>query len=271
MQEGDWTVQSSTPDSVTFARTMHVTNWSGVAMTVGVVRTVRVIDASNDEPWTAGGKSVAYETVNTITNAGTSAWTRETGMPSIWILGMFQPAEDARIIVPFLPGPRAEARDGRGDAAADLVNDSYFGKVPAERLHVLADAKCVVFTADGKHRSKIGLRADRTTGRAFAYSPSSQVMTMVRADPAPDASKPYVNSLWEKQSDPLRGDAINAYNDGPTEPGKPSLGGFFELETSSPAAELKPGETISHTHRTVHAKIDAASGAQLPFDGRCLK
>ena len=45
----------------------------------------------------------------------------------------------------------------------------------------------------------------------------------------------YVNSAWAQQSDPYGGDVINAYNDGPTAPGKPSLGGFYEIETSSPA------------------------------------
>ena len=37
-----------------------------------------------------------------------------------------------------------------------------------------------------------------------------------------------------------------------TEPGKTSLGGFYELETSSPAAALTPGASLVHTHRTFH-------------------
>ena len=52
---------------------------------------------------------------------------------------------------------------------------------------------------------------------------------------------------------------MNAYNDGPTEPGKPSLGGFYELETSWPAAALAPGETMEHVHTTLHAMGDPAS------------
>ena len=52
---------------------------------------------------------------------------------------------------------------------------------------------------------------------------------------------------------------MNAYNDGPTEPGKPSLGGFFELETSSPAAALARGESLVHTHRTFHFVGDKAA------------
>jgi hypothetical protein len=65
--------------------------------------------------------------------------------------------------------------------------------------------------------------------------------------------------MWETQPDPYGGDVVNAYNDGPTEPGKPSLGGFFELETSSPAAALSPGASLVHVHRTFHFVGDPAA------------
>jgi len=45
---------------------------------------------------------------------------------------------------------------------------------------------------------------------------------------------------------------VNSYNDGPAEPGAKPLGPFYELETSSPAAALRPGESLTHAHRTVH-------------------
>ena len=65
-------------------------------------------------------------------------------------------------------------------------------------------------------------------------------------------ARDYVNSMWEKQAEPYGGDVVNSYNDGPVEPGKPSLGGFYELETSSPAAALAPGASLVHAHRTYH-------------------
>jgi len=52
--------------------------------------------------------------------------------------------------------------------------------------------------------------------------------------------------------DPYAGDVVNSYNDGPPEPGKPPLGPFYELETSSPAAKLKPGASLTHFNRTFH-------------------
>jgi len=61
-----------------------------------------------------------------------------------------------------------------------------------------------------------------------------------------------VNSMWEVQREPYKGDVINSYNDGPPAPGKPPLGPFYELETSSPALKLASGERYTHVHRTFH-------------------
>ncbi len=58
--------------------------------------------------------------------------------------------------------------------------------------------------------------------------------------------------MWENQQYPYKGDVVNSYNDGPPEPGKKPLGPFYELETSSPAAALQPGKSITHIHRTFH-------------------
>jgi hypothetical protein len=58
--------------------------------------------------------------------------------------------------------------------------------------------------------------------------------------------------MWEIQREPYKGDVINSYNDGPPAPGKPPLGPFFELETSSPALKLSPAQHYTHVHRTFH-------------------
>ena len=44
---------------------------------------------------------------------------------------------------------------------------------------------------------------------------------------------------------------INSYNDGPTEDGT-IMGPFYELEASSPAAALAPGESLAHVQYTIH-------------------
>jgi len=65
-----------------------------------------------------------------------------------------------------------------------------------------------------------------------------------------------VNSQWKIQEHPYGGDAANSYNDGPPAPGEKPMGPFYELESSSPAAALAPGQTLEHVHRTIHLKGD---------------
>ena len=74
--------------------------------------------------------------------------------------------------------------------------------------------------------------------------------------------------MWEIQREPYSGDVVNSYNDGPPAPGKPPLGPFYELETSSPALSLGPGEHYTHVHRTFHfvgpdADLDRLTQATL--------
>ena len=125
----------------------------------------------------------------------------------------------------------------------------------------------MVFRCDGQHRSKIGLGPSRARPILGSYSPSARLLTIVTFDKPADATR-YVNSMWEMQKEPYGGDVVNSYNDGPTEPGKPPLGGFYEMESSSPAAMLKPGEKLVHRHTTLHfvgegAALDAIASPTL--------
>jgi hypothetical protein len=253
LQEGEWAVTSGDATHVAFSRTMHVMNWSRTEFDVSVERVVRVLSAEDvaarfGEAPSTTVKWVAFESVNRIKNVGQRAWTPETGLLSIWILGMYNPAPDARIIVPFDPG-----------AGGPIVNDAYFGKVPPERLAVHEREGWLGLVADGTYRSKIGLRPARARDVLGSYSAQAQLLTLVRYSKSGAWPHGYVNSMWTQQEDPFGGDVVNAYNDGPTEPGKPSLGGFYELETSSPAAALAPGETMEHVHTTLHAVGDRTS------------
>ena len=65
----------------------------------------------------------------------------------------------------------------------------------------------------------------------------------------------YVNSKWELQKEPYKGDVINSYNDGPLQDGS-QMGPFYEVESSSPAQELKPGETQEYHQTTMHLQGD---------------
>ena len=120
--------------------------------------------------------------------------------------------------------------------------------MPAGRLRT--EKGFVLFTVDGKYRSKIGLSVQRSLGLIGAFDPVKGLLTILKTNlPAP--GERYVNSQWGTQEDAFGGDALNAYNDGPTEDGT-IMGPFFEMESSSPAAALAPGQTLTHTQTTIH-------------------
>ena len=56
----------------------------------------------------AGVRAVAFRSDNRITNTGTNPWVKDTGLLSVWILGMFNPSPRTTIVIPFKPGPEAE-------------------------------------------------------------------------------------------------------------------------------------------------------------------
>lgn len=251
-QEGAWTIKDRSATHVTMTRSMSITSYAGTKFDLDVERTVRLLDdkaagARLGAPIGAGVAWVGYETENKITNTGNAPWTKKDGLLSVWILSMFNPSEDTFVAVPF---------DAK--ATGEVVNDKYFGKVPADRLFVDDKGGFPLFACDGKHRSKIGLGPSRAKDFLGSFSSSQRLLTIVQYD-KPAGAKDYVNSMWEKQANPFGGDVVNSYNDGPTEPGKPSLGGFYEIETSSPAAALKPTESLVHTQRTFHLVGDAAA------------
>lgn len=234
------------PDRVTFVKRMSLVNYSGTPFDLELQRTLRLLDA-REIATALGQKSapnkdvVGYESENKITNLGKGAWRKDTGLVSIWILGMFKPAPTTTVVVPFEPGPESE----RGP----VVNDAYFGKVPANRLVI--GERALFFKGDGQHRSKIGLSASRAKPVLGSYDATAGVLTLVRFD-RPRGAGDYVNSMWEIQKEPYRGDVVNSYNDGAPASGAKPLGPFYELETSSPAVGLAPGESLVHRHRTLH-------------------
>ncbi|XOV94635.1 MAG: DUF6786 family protein [Bacteroidota bacterium] len=227
-----------------FSKLISLVNHSSNQFQIQVQRDIKLL--SRDEQREYLGlevpsvvKSVAVESKNTIINRGEENWTESYGMPSIWILSMLNPSPETVIILPYRSGP--EQRLG------PIVNDTYFGKIDEDRLSI--DEKIIYFKADGLKRGKIGLSPQRASPIAGSYDARNQVLTIAMFT-LPSNAK-YVNSMWELQKDPFSGDAVNAYNDGPQADGS-IMGPFYEIESSSPAANLKSGESMTHYHRTFH-------------------
>jgi hypothetical protein len=247
---------SSTKNSAILKKDIKLQNYSDTMFDLRVEREVKVLELAQavEKLGVTPAKTVkmvAVESNSKITNTGEKPWVKETGLVSIWILGMFNPSPATTVVVPFNAGPEP--------LLGSIVNDAYFGKVPADRLVVQKDV--LFFSGDGQYRSKIGLTPLRAKPVVGSYDAVNKVLTIVQYNKPGGEVADYVNSMWELQKEPYKGDVVNSYNDGPAQPGAKPLGPFYELETSSPAAALKPGESLAHIHRTFHLQ-----GAEADLD-----
>ena len=211
---GPWDIASQSATQVSFRKQMALVNYSGTSLDLAVDRSVRLLTAAEVASHlgsTVGDavRVVAFESSNTVTNTGSAPWRPESGLVSIWILGQFTPSPRTTIAIPFASGTQA--------SAGPIVNDKYFGAVPADRLAVKDTA--LFFKADGQYRSKIGLPPARALDVAGSYDAAAHVLTLVQYT-HPAGESRYVNSMWEIQQEPYKGDTINSYNDGPVAPGQ---------------------------------------------------
>lgn len=236
--------------SVTFTKQFSIENYSGTKFKGRIDRTVKLL--SKDQAWALlkvaavhSVDMVAFESVNKLTNVDPQAWSKKTGLLSIWILGQFQASPSTTIVIPVRPG--SEVQLGKP------VKSDYFGRIPPNRLAVRPDA--IYMRADAEYRGKVGVNPGRAKGILGSYDAEHHLLTIVQEEPLPDPQADYVNNSWAIQDQPFRGDAINAYNDGPQTDGA-RLGHFYEMETLSPAVELVPGRSIEHTQRTIHVQGD---------------
>lgn len=239
-------ILSQDDKQVSFGTQCELVNASGTCFKIDIRRKVsmlskeevsQMLDITMDDSL----KCVGYESDNAITNRGDKKWDKKDGLLSIWILGMFNPTVTTTVFIPY-----------RQEAQGPIVNDEYFGKVPAERL--IAKDGMLYFKIDGKHRSKIGIPKARALEQCGSYDSAKKVLTLVWFDVA-QGEEPYLNGQWGEQKDPYAGDVINAYNDGPVDDGS-IMGPFYEIESSSCAKELDKGESLIHRHRTVHIQGD---------------
>jgi uncharacterized protein DUF6786 len=202
----------------------------------------------------------AFRTQTRVINRGESAWTRAGGLPCIWIVGMFHPGSQAMAILPFRTD-RTDPDDG------PAVRTDYFEPLNERRFRMAEDF--ALFRTDAKLRSKVGILRNRARNVMAAFDPDTQVFTLVVFTPVVE-NAPYVDEQWTADGDPFYGDVVNAYSHGGPEK-------FFELESSSPALELEPGEGYTHTVTTLHfrfaeeSQLAAAVRLSLDLDWATIK
>ncbi|TAH19964.1 MAG: hypothetical protein EAZ08_07860 [Cytophagales bacterium] len=231
---------SQSESMVKLQKQAQLTNYAGTTFDIRMERTIRLLGKAEVEKIVANEllekvQFVGYQSENQVTNIGKEAWTKEKGLLSIWILGMFNASPANTVVVPIVEGKESEL--------GIKVNDDYFGKLATDRL--VAKEKVIYFKADSKLRSKIGISPQRSKDIMGSYDSDKQLLTIVKFTFDPQ-SKDYVNSQWVHQEQPYKGDVSNSYND------DQNLGNVYELETSSAAKALRPNQSMLHTHSTFH-------------------
>ncbi len=235
-----WDITAADANEVEMKKPMSLTNYVGTNLTMVIDRSVRILKRSEitEKVGTSldGVKVVGYHTKNTLTNTGTSAWDKKTGAPCIWMLDMFTPSPGVTILIPY-----------EEKASGKVATTDYFGQIPPDRVRYAEGT--LYFKADGQSRGKLGISPQRAKPLAGSYDAVNKVLTLTFFDVDPTAT--YLNQEWKQVPDPYHGDAVNAYNDGPLEDGS-QMGPFYEIESVSPAAFLKPGQSLTHNHSVLH-------------------
>ena len=246
-------VIQSDSSSATFSKSVEITNYSGSVFHFDIKRKIQLLDKNATEQILhskvpPGVDYVAYTSTNQLINSGDNDWKKEGGLLSIWLLSMMAPTEETRVIIPFSPQPDARS----------FITDNYFGEIGHDRL--LVKDSILYFRCDGKSRGKIGVSPVIAKPVVGSYDFKNNVLTVLIPEVHKDEM--YVNSKWEIQKQPYKGDVINSYNDGPLEDGS-QLGPFYEIESSSTVKELKPGEVQEYQQTLIHFRGDYLSLKEL--------
>lgn len=242
----EWKGQADSGAQALFAADGVIKNYSGYEFVFLIERRVRLLRPPEVESLLGtaipqGVQHVAYETLNRIENKSPLPWRKETGLVSIWLLGMMTPTDSTTVIIPFRPSENSKS----------LITTNYFGEIPADRLTIKDSV--LFFKCDGRYRSKIGVPPSIAKPIAGSFDFTRNVLTVITF-PVNDIGM-YVNSKWEIQEDPYSGDVVNSYNDGPLANGD-QLGPFYEIESSSAAKELKRNESQTYVQVTSHFEGD---------------
>ncbi|WP_395810086.1 DUF6786 family protein [Daejeonella sp.] len=234
----------STNTEAKFEKTMQIENYSGTRFDLKINRTISLLDQKTigqllGIELSSAIRSVGFQSENVLTNIGSKGWEKQSGLLSMWILSMLQSNDQTNVVMPY--------KKGDSLSLGKIVTDDYFGKLTSDRLKI-GDGY-LLFKADAKQRSKIGVSPKRALPIAGSYDAKNKVLTIAQFTLS-DGLTDYVNSAWKLQDNPFEGDAVNAYTDGPID-GK-QMGKFYELESSSPALSLAPMKNAKHIHRTIH-------------------
>lgn len=233
ISSSSYDLESFTSKQIVLSISMHLKNFIGTEFTFDVLRKISLLDKkdiANHLNFTFDDtiSHVAYETNNVITNNNNSAWSKETGLVSIWSANMFAGTDATVVAIPLVS--KASYKDIH----------KYFNSLDSTRLKIFNNT--LLFKADASYRSKVGIPFSFATDLFGSYSKKHNRLTLVQYNKG--ETDQYSNSNVSFQQDPYKhGEVIPIYNNGKN---------FYELESVSASLALAPKENLTHYHRVYH-------------------
>jgi len=226
---------------VLLSKQMTLTNFIGTEFNFEVLRKIRLLEQEEIERNLSiqikrNVDYVAYESLNSIQNKDDKPWKKETGLVSVWNLNMFEGSDETVVIIPLI-----------NEASLDKIY-KYLGPLDKSRLQLKKNS--LLFKADGKYRTKIGVPHDMAPKIYGSYSRDKNRLTIIQYRKT--IEKDYTNSDVSIQETPYKGEIIPIYNDGTMDYSPTTKTSFFELETTSASVELWPNKYVTHYHRVYH-------------------
>lgn len=230
---------------VLMSKQMKLVNFTGTEFNIQISRSIKLLEKENIEKnlnidFEYDLKHVAYESSHILKNIGNIKWQKETGLVALWNAGMFEGSEKSVVIIPL-----------KKKSSLDAIY-KYMGPLNSDRLALKNNV--ILFKADGKYRSKIGVPNIIAPAVYGCYSKDKNRLTIVQYKKTPDSL--FSNSHVSIQGNPYQGEVIPIYNNGTMDYSKTNETSFFELESTSPFKELEPSESVSHFHRVYHFSGD---------------
>lgn len=228
-------------DRVTVQKEVKITNYHGFIFEVLVERECRLfkrkeIETQLDIAIPDSINYVGFGSQTNLINRGNEPWAYETGLLSIWNLSAFHPSISTTVVIPL-------------NAALDKVTQ-YFDNDDPKLARIIDDR--VFYHVDGQYMNKIGVPVVNTKPIMGSYDSRRQLLTIITFNILGEKQAKYVNSVWDWSADPYDGEIIQIFNDGPELTRGQPFGPLYEMESSSAALELSPGQSQSHYHHTFH-------------------
>ena len=180
-------------------------------------------------------RMVGFQTINTLTNRG-PAMDRQRGLLAIWSLGQFPAGPRTFIILPY--------KGGQDTSLGPIVNGEYFGRVPAERLRI--ERRCHLVSGRWKipREDWRSAAAGSLGGRIDRLAAGSADARSLHDARGPDRLLLHEQQLGTRRSNRTWATSSTATTTARPSQAKPAMGGFYELESLSPAAQLPTGKSL---------------------------